>query len=87
MTTTYRHHPNYYRATDLAAHLGAIADHLAARVEVDPHSGRERRVTPDGELGRRLDELVAAVLDAERLAVAILVDLEVGRLARAEVTA
>ena len=84
MTTTYRHAPGQYRATaaDLAAHLVAIADHLAARVEVDPRNGRTRYVAPDGELGRRLDELTDAVVAAERLAVAILVDVEVGALGR-----
>ena len=89
MTTTYRHAPGQYRATaaDLAAHLVAIADHLAARVEVDPRNGRMRYAAPTGELGRRLDELTDAVAAAERLAVAILVDVEVGRLGREAVIA
>lgn len=84
MTTTYRHAPDAYRhtAVDLAAHLVAIADHLDTRVEPDPRNGRTRWVAPDGELGRRLDELTAAVVEAERLAVAIRVDVEVGALSR-----
>ncbi len=89
MTTTYRHVPGHYRTTaaDLAAHLGAIADHLAARVEVDPRNGRDRYAPPTGELARRLDELTDAVVAAERLAVAILVDVEVGGLDREGVIA
>jgi hypothetical protein len=82
MTTRYRHTPGHYRNTAayLADHLGAIADHLAARVEVDPRNGRMRYAAPDGELGRRLDELTDAVVAAERLVVALLVDVEVGAL-------
>lgn len=92
MSTTYRHAPGHLRTTaaDLAEHLGAIADHLAdhlaARVEADPRNGELRYVEPDGELGRRLDELVDAVVAADRLAVSLLVDVEVGALG-AEVSA
>ena len=76
MTTTYRHAPGHYRttATDLAAHLTAIADHLAAGVALD------------GELGARVDELTDAIIRAECLALRVLLDVEVGALVR-EVTA
>ena len=88
MTTTYRHAPAHYRntATDMAEHLAAIADHLASLTEVDPRNGRVRYAEPTGELGRRLDEVTDAVVAAERLLVALRVDVEVGRLG-AEVAA
>jgi hypothetical protein len=88
MTSRYQHAPGAYRntAADVAAHLVAIGDHLAARVEVDPRNGRTRYASPEGELADRLDELTDAVLAVERLAVALRVDIEVGRLA-AEVAA
>ena len=82
MTSRYRHVPGAYRTTaaDLADHLVAIGDHLATLVEVDPRNGRMRYVAPTGELADRLDQLTDAVLLAERLAIAIRVDVEIGHL-------